>query len=239
MNLKQFTNISFYYLHLYKLIIYILYVFTYIEYSIYSVYNFVNKKIIKYYDNHFDKEIFEIVYIDGNGKKFNIYNILNDLIYFTECLFYDINNENKKFKNINSLNRIHYLLENNTTGLIIVDIYNNQKHNKIIINLEYFYANIEINNLISILNIIYTFLLHKINEKIIHIQIDNDGENVNITDDFFLYDSSYYNNNITTQDLINVINIIKYKNYNEYKNIKLTDTDLNDIIYENDRYLNL
>lgn len=240
MKIKDFINPQFLYFHLSSILINILYIFTCIQYSFYNVYNYINNKFLKLYDEHFDKEIFKICYINENGVRYNIYNILNDPVYFIKCLIYktkDIQYKSIKYKN--SLIQIISLLDKELNGIIIVDIYKNQKHNKLIINLEYLYQNIEVFNLINIFKVINSFLIHKINKNIIDIQIEDDENKINITKDFFLYSKSYCNNNITVQNLINVINVLNNKNYNKNKYIKLTDTDLNETIYRSNNYLNL
>jgi len=245
MHIRDFVNPNYFYIHLTNFFINILYIFTCIQYAIYNVYNFINKKILKLYDEHFDKEILKIEYINEYGDKYIIYDILCDFTYFINCLLYKANDiDHREFKCINSLYKIISLLENDRNGLIVIDIYKNQEHNKIIINLDYLYNSIDIYNLINILTIINSFLFHKLNKDIINIQIedendDNEETQVNITNEFFLYSYSYCNDNITVQNLINVINILKNKNYNEYKQIKITDNNLNETIYKSNKYLNL
>tara|TARA_B110000211_G_scaffold226321_1_gene279748 strand:+ start:1091 stop:1642 length:552 start_codon:yes stop_codon:yes gene_type:complete len=177
---------------------------------------------LNFYDCHFDKEILGIEYIDTNRNKKSIYCIYFDFIYLLQCIL----NFNNKF-NKKSINEISTLILNKKEGLLVIN-YFNKEHKKIIVNLKIFNEN-------NIYNIIDSFISYEIKNEIMYIELDN----IDITNKFLLFKNSYKLDNLKLSDIIYAINVIYSKYYNESCSIKITDNELNENIYEHNKYINL
>tara|TARA_Y100001970_G_scaffold294047_1_gene446236 strand:- start:5605 stop:6285 length:681 start_codon:yes stop_codon:yes gene_type:complete len=209
------------------ILINILYIFTYIQNIFISIYDMFHQSYIGFYDSYFDKNILRVAYIDDMRNYENIYNIYIDVIYFLRCIF----NLNKKKKT--SIDYIYWLVNNNYEGFLIID-YFNKEHKKIIINLDLLkQENITINDINNILD---NFISNDIKNDIIHVELDEND----ITDKFLLYKNSYKLDNIKVSDFIYLLNVIYNLNYNDSEiTIKITDSEINENIYEHNKYINL
>ena len=199
-----------------------LYFITYFQNIYSSCYNLFKLSYLNFYDCHFDKEILGIEYIDTNRNKKSIYCIYFDFIYLLQCIL----NFNNKFKK-KSINEISTLILNKKEGLLVIN-YFNKEHKKIIVNLKKFNEN-------NIYNIIDSFISYEIKNEIMYIELDN----IDITNKFLLFKNSYKLDNLKLSDIIYAINVIYSKYYNESCSIKITDNELNENIYEHNKYINL
>ena len=211
------------------ILINILYIFTYIQNIFISIHDMFHQSYIGFYDSHFDKEILGIDYIDYMKNYNTIYNIYTDPIYIAKCLF----NLNKNIYKKRSLNELSWILYNDKEGFIVIN-YFNKKHKKIIVSLDLLQQeNINVND---INNILESFISNDIKNDIIHVEVNNDD----ITNKFLLYKNSYKLDNLKVSDFIYVLNIIYNLNYNESEIIiKITDGEINENIYEHNKYINL
>ena len=208
----------------------ILYILTYIQNIFIDFYNIFNEFHINFYINHFDKQILNVNYINNNRINKNIYNIYLDPIYYLKCLF-----KYKIYKyNLNSLIEIINLVHNKKEGLLLIEYFNN-KYEKILINLELFRNDNEVLSINDISSILENFILYKVKNKIVHVEIEDN----NITEKFLEFKNSYKLDNIKLTDIIYVINILYNTNYNEKGLTKITDDEVNENTYEYNKYINL
>jgi len=205
-----------------------LYIFAYIQNIFMQIYNSFNQYYISFYTEHFNEQIFNIDYINNQRQIQNIYTIYLDPIYYLKCIFkFRMTKYNKK-----SLIQIEEIINSKIEGILLINYFNN-KNEKIILNLDLFRnKNISINDINSI---IQNFILHEVKNKIVHVEIDcND-----ITNKFLEFKNSYKLDNVKLTDILYVINVLYNKNYNENGFIKITDDDINEYIYEYNKYINL
>lgn len=208
------------------ILINILYIFTYIQNIFISIYDMFHQSYIVFYDSYFDKNILKVAYIDNMRNYENIYNIYIDILYFLKCIF-NLNNNKKT-----SIDYIFWLVKNNYEGFLIID-YFNKEHKKIIINLDILkQENITINDINNILD---NFILNEVKNNIMHVELDDD----NITDNFLLYKNSFKLDNIKVNDFIYILNNLYSLKYNENESIKIIDDEINEYIYEHNKYINL
>ena len=208
------------------ILINILYIFTYIQNIFISIYDMFHQSYIVFYDSYFDKNILKVAYIDNMRNYENIYNIYIDILYFLKCIF-NLNNNKKT-----SIDYIFWLVKNNYEGFLIID-YFNKEHKKIIINLDLLkQENITINDINNILD---NFILNEVKNNIMHVELDDD----NITDNFLLYKNSFKLDNIKVNDFIYILNNLYSLKYNENESIKIIDDEINEYIYEHNKYINL
>tara|TARA_Y100000389_G_scaffold47242_1_gene42295 strand:- start:509 stop:1207 length:699 start_codon:yes stop_codon:yes gene_type:complete len=205
-----------------------LYIFTYVQNIFLKIYNVFNKFYIDFYKNHFNQQIFSIDYIDNLRDTHNVYRIYLDPIYYLKCLFkFRVNKYNK-----NSLVEIVNLVHSKKEGILLINYFNNQSE-KIILNLDIFREkNVSVNDINSILE---NFIFYEVKNKIVHIEIDGQD----ITSKFLEFKNSYKLDNVKLEDVLYVINILDNKTYNETGFIKITDDDINEYIYEHNKYINL
>ena len=205
-----------------------LYIFTYIQNIFLKIYNVFNESYIDFYKNHFNEQILSIDYIDNLRDTHNVYKIYLDPIYYLKCLFkFRVNKYNK-----NSLVEIVNLIHSNKEGLLLINYFNNQSE-KIILNLDIFREkNVSVNDINSILE---NFILYEVKNKIVHVEIDGQD----ITSQFLEFKNSYKLDNVKLEDVLYVINILNNTKYNENEFIKIKDNDINEYIYEHNKYINL
>jgi hypothetical protein len=205
-----------------------LYIFTYIQNIFLKIYNVFNESYIDFYKNHFNEQILSIDYINNLRDTHNVYKIYLDPIYYLKCLFkFRVNKYNK-----NSLVEIVNLIHSNKEGLLLINYFNNQSE-KIILNLDIFREkNVSVNDINSILE---NFILYEVKNKIVHVEIDGQD----ITSQFLEFKNSYKLDNVKLEDVLYVINILNNTKYNENEFIKITDDDINEYIYEHNKYINL
>lgn len=205
-----------------------LYIFTYIQNIFLKIYNVFNESYIDFYKNHFNEQILSIDYINNLRDTHNVYKIYLDPIYYLKCLFkFRVNKYNK-----NSLVEIVNLIHSKKEGLLLINYFNNQSE-KIILNLDIFREkNVSVNDINSILE---NFILYEVKNKIVHVEIDGQD----ITSKFLEFKNSYKLDNVKLEDVLYVINILDNKRYNETGFIKITDDDINEYIYEHNKYINL
>ena len=205
-----------------------LYIFTYIQNIFLKIYNVFNESYIDFYKNHFNKQILSIDYINNLRDTHNVYKIYLDPIYYLKCLFkFRVNKYNK-----NSLVEIVNLIHSKKEGLLLINYFNNQSE-KIILNLDIFREkNVSVNDINSILE---NFILYEVKNKIVHVEIDGQD----ITSKFLEFKNSYKLDNVKLEDVLYVINILNNTKYNENEFIKITDDDINEYIYEHNKYINL
>tara|TARA_B100000575_G_C23132682_1_gene657315 strand:+ start:1664 stop:2356 length:693 start_codon:yes stop_codon:yes gene_type:complete len=205
-----------------------LYIFTYIQNIFVKIYNVFNESYIDFYKNHFNEQILSIDYIDNLRDTHNVYKIYLDPIYYLKCLFkFRVNKYNK-----NSLVEIVNLIHSKKEGLLLINYFNNQSE-KIILNLDIFRKkNVSVNDINSILE---NFILYEVKNKIVHVEIDGQD----ITSKFLEFKNSYKLDNVKLEDVLYVINILNNTKYNENEFIKITDDDINEYIYEHNKYINL
>ena len=205
-----------------------LYIFTYIQNIFLKIYNVFNESYIDFYKNHFNEQILSIDYINNLRDTHNVYKIYLDPIYYLKCLFkFRVNKYNK-----NSLVEIVNLIHSNKEGLLLINYFNNQSE-KIILNLDIFREkSVSVNDINSILE---NFILYEVKNKIVHVEIDGQD----ITSQFLEFKNSYKLDNVKLEDVLYVINILNNTKYNENEFIKITDDDINEYIYEHNKYINL
>lgn len=205
-----------------------LYIFTYIQNIFLKIYNVFNESYIDFYKNHFNEQILSIDYINNLRDTHNVYKIYLDPIYYLKCLFkFRVNKYNK-----NSLVEIVNLIHSKKEGLLLINYFNNQSE-KIILNLDIFREkNVSVNDINSILE---NFILYEVKNKIVHVEIDGQD----ITSKFLEFKNSYKLDNVKLEDVLYVINILNNTKYNENEFIKITDDDINEYIYEHNKYINL
>ena len=205
-----------------------LYIFTYIQNIFLKIYNVFNESYIDFYKNHFNEQILSIDYIDNLRDTHNVYKIYLDPIYYLKCLFkFRVNKYNK-----NSLVEIVNLIHSKKEGLLLINYFNNQSE-KIILNLDIFREeSVSVNDINSILE---NFILYEVKNKIVHVEIDGQD----ITNQFLEFKNSYKLDNVKLEDVLYVINILNNTRYNENEFIKITDDDINEYIYEYNKYINL
>ena len=205
-----------------------LYIFTYVQNIFLKIYNVFNESYIDFYKNHFNEQILSIDYINNLRDTHNVYKIYLDPIYYLKCLFkFRVNKYNK-----NSLVEIVNLVHSKKEGLLLINYFNNQSE-KIILNLDIFREkNVSVNDINSILE---NFILYEVKNKIVHVEIDGQD----ITSKFLEFKNSYKLDNVKLEDVLYVINILDNKRYNETGFIKITDDDINEYIYEHNKYINL
>ena len=205
-----------------------LYIFTYVQNIFVKIYNVFNESYIDFYKNHFNEQILSIDYIDNLRDTHNVYKIYLDPIYYLKCLFkFRVNKYNK-----NSLVEIVNLIHSKKEGLLLINYFNNQSE-KIILNLDIFRKkNVSVNDINSILE---NFILYEVKNKIVHVEIDGQD----ITSKFLEFKNSYKLDNVKLEDVLYVINILNNTKYNENEFIKITDDDINEYIYEHNKYINL
>lgn len=205
-----------------------LYIFTYVQNIFLKIYNVFNESYIDFYKNHFNKQILSIDYINNLRDTHNVYKIYLDPIYYLKCLFkFRVNKYNK-----NSLVEIVNLVHSKKEGILLINYFNN-KSEKIILNLDIFREkNVSVNDINSILE---NFILYEVKNKIVHVEIDGQD----ITSKFLEFKNSYKLDNVKLEDVLYVINILDNKRYNETGFIKITDDDINEYIYEHNKYINL
>lgn len=209
-----------------KYFIYILYIYTYIQNIFFSIYNMFHDNYLEFYDSHFDKDILKIVYIDNMNNYENVYSIYIDIIYFMKCLF------NFKKNKKDTLYYIYWLLQRNYEGFVIIH-YFNKEHKKIMINLDLLRK--EYIDIIDISNILDSFISNEVKNNIMHVELDDND----ITDKFVLYNNSYKLDNLKVSDFIYLLNIIYNLNYDETNQLKIIDNEINEKIYECNKYINL
>jgi len=205
-----------------------LYIFTYVQNIFVKIYNVFNESYIDFYKNHFNEQILSIDYINNLRDTHNVYKIYLDPIYYLKCLFkFRVNKYNK-----NSLVEIVNLIHSKKEGLLLINYFNNQSE-KIILNLDIFREkNVSVNDINSILE---NFILYEVKNKIVHVEIDGQD----ITSKFLEFKNSYKLDNVKLEDVLYVINILNNTKYNENEFIKITDDDINEYIYEHNKYINL
>ena len=205
-----------------------LYIFTYVQNIFVKIYNVFNESYIDFYKNHFNEQILSIDHIDNLRDTHNVYKIYLDPIYYLKCLFkFRVNKYNK-----NSLVEIVNLIHSKKEGLLLINYFNNQSE-KIILNLDIFREkNMSVNDINSILE---NFILYEVKNKIVHVEIDGQD----ITSKFLEFKNSYKLDNVKLEDVLYVINILNNTKYNENEFIKITDDDINEYIYEHNKYINL
>ena len=205
-----------------------LYIFTYIQNIFLKIYNVFNESYIYFYKNNFIDQILSIDHIDNLRDTHNVYKIYLDPIYYLKCLFkFRVNKYNK-----NSLVEIVNLIHSKKEGLLLINYFNNQSE-KIILNLDIFREkNVSVNDINSILE---NFILYEVKNKIVHVEIDGQD----ITSQFLEFKNSYKLDNVKLEDVLYVINILNNTKYNENEFIKITDDDINEYIYEHNKYINL
>ena len=205
-----------------------LYIFTYIQNIFLKIYNIFNESYIDFYKNHFNEQILSIDYINNLRDTHNVYKIYLDPVHCFKCLFkFRVNKYNK-----NSLVEIVNLIHSNKEGLLLINYFNNQSE-KIILNLDIFREkNVSLNDINSILE---NFILYEVKNKIVHVEIDGQD----ITSQFLEFKNSYKLDNVKLEDVLYVINILNNTKYNENEFIKITDDDINEYIYEHNKYINL
>ena len=218
-----------YNVNLKNILINILYIFTYVQNIFISIYDMFHQSYLNFYDSHFNNEILGIDYIDNIRNYNTIYNIYTDPIYITKCLF----NLNKNIYKKKSLNKLLCILYNDKEGFVVIN-YFNKEHKKIIINLELLQQeNINVNDINNILD---SFISNDVKNDIIHAEIDEND----ITDKFLLYKNSYKLDNLKVSNFIYVLNVIYNLNYNENDIIiKIIDDEINENVYEHNKYINL
>ena len=211
-----------------NILINILYIFTYIQNIFISIYDIFYESYIDFYKNIFNEQILSIDYINNMRISHNIYKIYLDPIYYLKCLFkFRLNKYNKK-----SLIEIQNLIHSKKDGILLIEYFNNQ-HEKIIINLDIFNnINVSLDNINSVLE---NFVLYEVKNKIIYVEIDE----YDITKRFLEFKNSYKLDNVKLEDVIYLINILDNKNYNQKSSIKITDDEMNENIYEYNKYINL
>ncbi len=226
-NVSDF-NTKFCNLNIYNILLKFLYIFTYVQNIFVKIYNVFNESYIDFYKNHFNEQILSIDHIDNLRDTHNVYKIYLDPIYYLKCLFkFRVNKYNK-----NSLVEIVNLIHSNKEGLLLINYFNNQSE-KIILNLDIFREkNMSVNDINSILE---NFILYEVKNKIVHVEIDGQD----ITSKFLEFKNSYKLDNVKLEDVLYVINILNNTKYNENEFIKITDDDINEYIYEHNKYINL
>tara|TARA_B100000941_G_scaffold274720_1_gene236053 strand:+ start:785 stop:1477 length:693 start_codon:yes stop_codon:yes gene_type:complete len=226
-NVSDF-NTKFCNLNIYNILLKFLYIFTYVQNIFVKIYNVFNESYIDFYKNHFNEQILSIDHIDNLRDTHNVYKIYLDPIYYLKCLFkFRVNKYNK-----NSLVEIVNLIHSKKEGLLLINYFNNQSE-KIILNLDIFREkNMSVNDINSILE---NFILYEVKNKIVHVEIDGQD----ITSKFLEFKNSYKLDNVKLEDVLYVINILNNTKYNENEFIKITDDDINEYIYEHNKYINL
>lgn len=226
-NVSDF-NTKFCNFNIYNILFKILYIFTYVQNIFLKIYNVFNESYIDFYKNHFNEQILSIDYIDNLRDTHNVYKIYLDPVYYFKCLFkFRVNKYNKK-----SLIKIVNLVRSNKEGLLLINYFNN-KSEKIILNLDILREkNVSVNDINSILE---NFILYEVKNKIVHVEIGGQD----ITSQFLEFKNSYKLDNVKLEDVLYVINILNNTTYNENEFIKITDDDINEYIYEYNKYINL
>ena len=226
-NVSDF-NTKFCNLNIYNILLKFLYIFTYVQNIFVKIYNIFNESYIDFYKNHFNEQILSIDYINNLRDTHNVYKIYLDPVHYFKCLFkFRVNKYNK-----NSLVEIVNLIHSNKEGLLLINYFNNQSE-KIILNLDIFREkNVSLNDINSILE---NFILYEVKNKIVHVEIDGQD----ITSKFLEFKNSYKLDNVKLEDVLYVINILNNTKYNENEFIKITDDDINEYIYEHNKYINL
>ena len=101
--------------------------------------------------------------------------------------------------------------------------------------MELFRNDNEVLSINDISSILENFILYKVKNKIVHVEIEDN----NITEKFLEFKNSYKLDNIKLTDIIYVINILYNTNYNEKGLTKITDDEVNENTYEYNKYINL
>lgn len=204
------------------IIIFILRVVSIVQDFILNVINYYNELVFKFYSN----QIMRIEYINMNDQHTTLYNVYMDPIFYIKMIFGMHNN-----KDILIYCIYKRVLEGNEGYLLIEHCNNDFK--KFLLNLKLFDKdNLHYDDIKSLLE---NFIMYDIKNEIVHVEIDNK----NITNEFLTYKNSYKLDNLKLSEILYCLNIIHGKIYDTKGFIKITDNEINEYVYESNKYINL
>ena len=161
-----------------------------------------------------------------NDQHNTLYNVYMDPIFYIKMIFGMQNN-----KDILIYCIYKRVLEGNEGYLLIEHCNNDFK--KFLLNLKLFdKENLHYDDIKSLLE---NFLMYDIKNEIVHVEIDNK----NITNEFLTYKNSYKLDNLKLSEILYCLNIIHGKIYDTKGFIKITDNEINEYVYESNKYINL
>lgn len=208
----------------------------------------VSKQIIS---NGLNNSIYEIKYLNHNRDileliyKKSIYEVIYTMIYSM------INEKHERFEIDNEIRKnLEEYIDVYEEGYIKLRFYENNVSNEILINMKFFRNNLLMikNKEFIIKNVILNFIDNKVlldDKDIIHVEINNVKMNksLEITKTFMRFKNSFKLNNISGEDMINLLNYELCNNMGlkelrrEDYNIITTDKDLEEIKYELKDYI--
>jgi len=238
MNNNKFSNMRFNQMNFYLVMANVFSFFVDIYDIICNLLKSIREFIVSIYLNN---RIYKIQYIDNlNQDEYkinNIYNLLINPYAIFRIIFFDNNNHEISLNFDNILSKLEDIIYENE-GFLFIKYYENNKNKTIIINLNLFKNNNIIirNKQLIINNIILDFIKTHINSnKITHVDLDNKD----ITNIIQFFSNSLKNNNLSLIELIKLLNIDYFIEFNKDSKLIITDTELNDKEYKLLDYINL
>lgn len=238
MNNNKFSNMRFNQMNFYLVMANVFSFFVDIYDIICNLLKSIREFIVSIYLNN---RIYKIQYIDNlNQDEYkinNIYNLLINPYAIFRTIFFDNNNHEISLNFDNILSKLEDIIYENE-GFLFIKYYENNKNKTIIINLNLFKNNNIIirNKQLIINNIILDFIKTHINSnKITHVDLDNKD----ITNIIQFFSNSLKNNNLSLIELIKLLNIDYFIEFNKDSKLIITDTELNDKEYKLLDYINL
>jgi len=238
MNNNKFSNMRFNQMNFYLVMANVFSFFVDIYDIICNLLKSIREFIVSIYLNN---RIYKIQYIDNlNQDEYkinNIYNLLINPYAIFRIIFFDNNNHEISLNFDNILSKLEDIIYENE-GFLFIKYYENNKNKTIIINLNLFKNNniIITNKQLIINNVILDFIKTHINSnKITHVDLDNKD----ITNIIQFFSNSLKNNNLSLIELIKLLNIDYFIEFNKDSKLIITDTELNDKEYKLLDYINL